>query len=152
MICDSNFLEKIKLLEQNFKYNFTEMQLKNTFNFLNEENITDEDFNKGIKKLLLENKYMPVLSDIINACKLYRDDKIYQEQKTVSKEDAYKFFNDPKNSDIAKDCIELIRKKLNGLITIDNYIAEMYNFDKKYQGIGFLESVNKLKHQIKVKV
>lgn len=149
---DLIFSKKIKELEQNFKYTFTEPQIKNTFNFLSEENVTDEDFEKGIKKLLLENKYMPVLSEIINACKIFRDERLYQTQQTISKADAHKFFNESKNTDIAKDCIELIRKKLNGLITINNYIAEMFKLDKKYPDLGFLEAANKLKRQIGAKV
>lgn len=149
---DLKLLENLKLLEENFKpYKFSDSQTKIIFLALQEENITDEDFEKGIKKLLLENKYMPVLSEIINACKFFRDERLYQTQQTISKQEAHKFFNESKNSDIAKDCIELIRKKLNGLITIDNYIAEMFKLDKKYPDLGFSEATNKLKRQISVR-
>ena len=80
-----------------------------------------------------------------------RSERQEAEKDIITHREAEKFL-DPANHQLAgRDCIRLIKKKMLGVITIEDYILEMVKFEQKYPGIGFLESKNKLQHKVSTK-
>ncbi len=92
---------------------------------------------------------------IVNALQEAR--QLLRQQESLSKQQAESFFNPEIHSkQIAKDCITLIRKKLNQEITIEDYTQEMYKLHDKYPDVlerkNFKENAQLLENRFRIKV
>ena len=73
------------------------------------------------------------------------------ERDIITHREAEKFLDPESHQSAGRDCIHLIKKKMLGVITIEEYILEMEELEKKYPGIGFSKAKNKLQHQVSTK-
>ena len=73
------------------------------------------------------------------------------EKDIITHREAEKFLDPSNHQSSGRDCIQLIRKKMLGVITIEDYIFEMEELEKKYPGIGFSEAKNRLQHKVRAK-
>ena len=80
-----------------------------------------------------------------------RSERQEAEKDIITHREAEKFLDPQNHQSVGRDCIRLIKKKMLGVITIEDYILELAELEQKYPGIGFLESKNKLQHKVSTK-
>src|SRR3990167_7898886 len=81
-------------------------------------------------------------SSILKYLQESRSGRQEAEKDIITHREAEKFLDPSYHQSAGRDCIQLIKKKLLGVITIEDYILKMEELEKKYPGVGFSKAKN----------
>ena len=159
MCNDTDFNELFKIL-CNRKNEKIEKQVRDEiYKSLKPYKFTFKETMDGFNSISLS-KYRINFAVIVNALQEVR--QLLRQQESLSRQQVESFFNPETHSkQIAKDCITLIRKKLNQEITIEDYTQEMYKLHDKYPDVlkgcndpqrkNFKENEQLMEYRLKIK-
>ena len=113
-------------------------------------NFDFQDMQSCIDSLAISQERIDFAS-IIKYLQESRSERQEAEKDIITHREAEKFLDPSNHQSVGRDCILLIKKIASGVITIEDYILEINELEKKYPGVGFSKAKNKLQHQVRIK-